>query len=243
MRLALWLAGLGATVVACLAMGDGVLAAPPLAEPGAWGAWATARSPAEAAFALVRLGVLACAAYLLATTLLAAGARAAGLARLAAAVDLMTVPVVRRAVHGAVGTSLAVLPMASVVPVGAGPALVHQSAEPVEPDDEQPSPPPVMRRLDDVEPAAPAPPLPAVPAEPALETWTIRPGDHLWGVASAVLGEAWVRSPTDGEVAPYWMAIIEENRADLADPENPDLVFAGQVVRLPPLPTPSVPGP
>ena len=125
--------------------------------------------------------------------------------------------------------------MASFVPASATAAVAYQSAEPVDPEDE-PSPPPVMRRLDDA--AVPVPePVPAPPqVVPAPATWTIRPGDHLWGVASAVLADAWGRPGTDSEVTPYWTALVEENRAGLADPSNPDLVFAGQVMRLPPVP-------
>jgi nucleoid-associated protein YgaU len=34
-------------------------------------------------------------------------------------------------------------------------------------------------------------------------------------------------------VAPYWRALLEVNRHVLADPDNPDLLFAGQVLSLP----------
>jgi hypothetical protein len=35
-------------------------------------------------------------------------------------------------------------------------------------------------------------------------------------------------------VAPYWQRLVDANRAELADPTNPDLLFVGQTLRLPP---------
>jgi nucleoid-associated protein YgaU len=32
---------------------------------------------------------------------------------------------------------------------------------------------------------------------------------------------------------PYWQSLVDANRATLADPENPDLLFSGQVLTLP----------
>jgi nucleoid-associated protein YgaU len=61
----------------------------------------------------------------------------------------------------------------------------------------------------------------------------IRPGDHLWSVAATVLHEAWGAPATDHEVAPYWRRLVEANRAVLADPANPDLLYPGQVVAVP----------
>jgi len=73
--------------------------------------------------------------------------------------------------------------------------------------------------------------------DPARE-WTVRPGDHLWGVAERSLAGAWGRPPTDAEVDPYWSALVDANRPGLRDPANPDLVFPGQVLVVPPPPPP-----
>jgi nucleoid-associated protein YgaU len=70
----------------------------------------------------------------------------------------------------------------------------------------------------------------------APATWTIAPGDHLWHVAEQTLSDAWGREPTDAEVAPYWDALVEHNRATLAVPGNPDLVYPGQIFELPAIP-------
>jgi len=64
-------------------------------------------------------------------------------------------------------------------------------------------------------------------------TWTVRPGDHLWGIAAATLRQRLGRVPTDAEVEPYWRRLIDLNRSRLVDPGNPDLIFPTQVFDLP----------
>ncbi len=65
-------------------------------------------------------------------------------------------------------------------------------------------------------------------------TVTVEAGDHLWGIAEAVLQQGLGRPPTTAEIDPYWRAVVDLNRANLADPDNPDLLFKGQVIDLPP---------
>ena len=52
-------------------------------------------------------------------------------------------------------------------------------------------------------------------------------------MADQVLRRAWGRAPTDQEIVPYWNRLIAANRATLADPANPDLVYPGQTFTLP----------
>ncbi|HVE47911.1 MAG TPA: hypothetical protein VNA57_14340 [Acidimicrobiales bacterium] len=138
------------------------------------------------------------------------------------------------------------------------PRQVGETTPPAEtgPPEHPPAPaPPTLRRLsDDPEPEAPAPSPEAIPAPPApsappaspdppapaLELqparWEIRAGQHLWVVAEAVLSSAWQRPPTDAEVDPYWRHLVETNRSILRDRSNPDLVYPGQVLTIPPPP-------
>ena len=60
----------------------------------------------------------------------------------------------------------------------------------------------------------------------------------FWGIATNVLSAAWHRSPTDTELLPYWRLLIDHNRDRLADPANPDLIYAGQIFELPSPPPP-----
>ena len=111
------------------------------------------------------------------------------------------------------------------------------------------SPPPAQRQRahsDDIarfhldaSPPAPSPtttrsaPRPAPTPHTGAPTWTVRPGDHLWGIAAATLRQRLGRVPTDAEVEPYWRRLIDLNRSRLVDPGNPDLIFPTQVFDLP----------
>ena len=73
---------------------------------------------------------------------------------------------------------------------------------------------------------APSPHAAGSAGEPAV--WRVRPGESMWIVAEAV-----VRSNGGGaaDVAPYWLQLMGAN------PEpNPDLVYAGQRLEVPPYP-------
>jgi DNA-binding SARP family transcriptional activator/nucleoid-associated protein YgaU len=79
---------------------------------------------------------------------------------------------------------------------------------------------------------------------PALSgEWTVDHGDHLWEVADTVLSAHLGRAASDDEVRPYWQSLIDLNRDVLVDQGNPSLVFAGQVLRLPPPPGSAQPSP
>lgn len=61
----------------------------------------------------------------------------------------------------------------------------------------------------------------------------VRSGESLWSIAQDTLAEAWEREPTDAEVLAYWHRLIDDNRAMLPDPDNPDLIFPGDRLHLP----------
>jgi nucleoid-associated protein YgaU len=42
------------------------------------------------------------------------------------------------------------------------------------------------------------------------------------------------REPSDSEVAPYWVSVVEANRNSIRS-GNPDLIYPGEVVLLPDL--------
>lgn len=84
------------------------------------------------------------------------------------------------------------------------------------------------------------PPAPAADADASAaadaDTWAVAPGDHFWSIAERVLAERWGRRPTTLETDGYWRALVAANRTRLADRDNPDLLFPGQVLTLPPAP-------
>lgn len=57
-------------------------------------------------------------------------------------------------------------------------------------------------------------------------------GDHLWVIAERHLVAVWDRPAADHEIAPYWLKVIEANRARLRS-GNPDLIYPGEVIVLP----------
>ncbi len=79
---------------------------------------------------------------------------------------------------------------------------------------------------------------PAAEPDGTRDTWEIRAGDHLWHVARATLLDRTGATPDDDEVRTYLDVLVEANRHQLLVATNPDLVFAGQVMVLPPTPAP-----
>jgi len=212
-------------------LGRGPLRAPPVTRPGALAAWLDHESAAPLAFSAVRLAAMGLAWYLLATTLAGLVARLAGSARWSAAVDACSPGVVRRLVHGAAGLSVGAT--ITGTPAAAWAAVDGQPTPA--------SPVPIMRQLPSdpssapvAAPPATAPPATAPPATASPASWVIRPGDNLWSVALTTLARARGWAPTDAEVDRYWAGLIAANRARLANREDPDLVFPGQVFQLPP---------
>ena len=63
-------------------------------------------------------------------------------------------------------------------------------------------------------------------------TVVVEKGDHLWKISAAHLADRYGRKPASAEVAPYWVEVIEENRATLRS-GDPDLIYPGEVVELP----------
>jgi hypothetical protein len=99
------------------------------------------------------------------------------------------------------------------------------------------SPPPTTTPL--VPPTAPPPVVPVAPppAPAAGSTHTVTGGEHLWSIAAAHVARASGRSSTDlspADIAPYWLRVVELNRQRLRS-GNPNLVYPGEVVELPPL--------
>lgn len=60
----------------------------------------------------------------------------------------------------------------------------------------------------------------------------MRPGDHFWAIADAVVREH-APEATEAEVARYWRTLIDANRDRLVVPGNADLVLPGQVLTVP----------
>jgi hypothetical protein len=229
-----WLGLLAAALIALALAGHGQLATPPLtAGYGAVRRWAEARDAPTILVTGLRLLAMALACYLVAVTLLGAVARATRVAAAVRWTDAVTVPGVRRLLGGATGLLLTAAPIALTMPhsppaaTSTAPRLTR-----LPPGDD------VAPRLSILPPvqAAPqpgdAPLLTPLPGPPPA-TWTVEPGDSFWRIAARTLAATWDRPVTDGEIDPYWRAVIAANRAKLADQANPDLLYPAQVMTLP----------
>lgn len=65
---------------------------------------------------------------------------------------------------------------------------------------------------------------------------TVKRGENFWKIAQDSLTTSLHREPTEKEIVTYWRTLVKANQQQLADSKNPDLLFAGQVIELPPLP-------
>ena len=235
-----WVVVLAATLVVLLRAG-GELPGPPLGSPSRWSEWAAGRDPVVAAFGVVRLGALAAAWYALAVTLLGAVVRLLSAARAAAALDRLTVPPLRWVLAATIGLGMASMvstPVTASARVAATVSTPAGSPVTAPPAPDEPTTL-TMRGLPavDAAPSSAAPAPAPEPAEPrpsdAPPAWTVQPGDCFWSIAEKVLLGRTGRAPAPAEIFPYWRRLIEANRAALADPANPDLVYPGQSFRLP----------
>jgi nucleoid-associated protein YgaU len=205
------------------------------------GPWLRDGAPADVLVALLRWVALVGAVWLLASTLLyvvAAASRAPAAMR---AVRWSTLPAVRRTVDAVFAVSLAT----GVVLVSAAASAATRSTDPttvtvrdgrgriaqLPPDTTAPSSP--------ASPSTP-PPTPEYlppPASPAPTEVVVEPGDNLWELAARRLADASGRARPevgDAEIAPYWVRLCDTNRPRLAS-GDPDLVYPGERVVLPPL--------
>jgi len=229
-----------------------VLAAPSLTEPGRWAAWLEARDPIVAAFSILRLVAHGGLWYLAVATLVGLLLRMVGAASLVRVADRLTIGPVRRMLAGTMSLGLA----ASGVLAVAAPALrapVAAATQSVEPSATSTSTTatsttatstsavsPATVTMHQLAPAeigqppavAPAPEVATATTSPA-DHWTVRPGECFWSIADSVLTEKWGRPASDAEIVPYWQRLIDANRHQLIQRDNPDLIVPGQLLAVP----------
>jgi nucleoid-associated protein YgaU len=216
-------------------LGHGSLSTPPLDYHAAL-QWARERDAATIVIALIRISGLTIAWYVVGVVIAGGAAHATHAHVLTRLTDSVTHPLIRHALSGILAASMG----ASIGATAAAPSpppLMTVIAKPVL---EAPLVGTQATRPEGTKPDATQPlvtqPVAVPSAEtPASETWTVQSGDNFWAIAERVLAGAWHRQPSAAEIDPYWHTLIDANRSRLADPANPDLVFAGQVFTLPPL--------
>jgi nucleoid-associated protein YgaU len=61
----------------------------------------------------------------------------------------------------------------------------------------------------------------------------VEPGDHLWRISERRLETLLGDEPSNAEIGPYWREVIEVNTDSLRS-GDPDLIYPGEIVTLPP---------
>jgi hypothetical protein len=179
--------------------------------------WLRSSSPEEVVAGTVRLVTLACAWWLLASTVLYIAVRITTRRRAAPALTRLVLPAVRRRVDRALAVSM----LASAV-LGGGLSGVAAAGEP--------EPPATIAVRDGRAiasfpvPAVPGPAAATPPAPPPVGHHVVAPGESLWTIAAAHAGST--------EVGSYWARVVEANRAALRS-GNPNLIYPGEIVELP----------
>jgi nucleoid-associated protein YgaU len=129
------------------------------------------------------------------------------------------------------------------------PALPARAAGPPSPPPDQPvvraadalvlpapSTLPPTPQLTAPKPPTPLPtPLPS-PSPVRSRTHIVEPGENLWSIARSALATAGSHQPSDAQLIAYWHALIASNRTSLRS-RSPSLIFPGEIVTLPPLPS------
>lgn len=208
--------------------------------------WYDAVGPAVAIVALLRVIALVLAGWLVsAVTLQFLSAVAPSLGRARSLADLISPRSLQRLGHGLAGLSLTA-GLAAPAPGAGTPtrglaAAAEASTDARGPLGEEPPDPSAastdptgastatMRLVD----AAGSGLTDRVAPPPSTEV-TVEAGDSFWSIAVGELTDVRGARPTDRQVVPYWRQLIEVNRQRLVDPANPDLLYPGQVLTLPP---------
>lgn len=204
---------------------------------GHLGPWLRRGDAAIVTVASLRVVALLVAGWLLLSTLLSLAASLWRLPALVRAARWTTPPAVRRTVERVGAVSIA----ASVV-LAPTLAVARRSGDPpaVSPVRDGRGGPLARLPADTTTTPAPAAPRPA-PSGPtpvdAVDEVVVRAGDNLWMLAAVRLARTSNRVPwevPDAEVAPYWARVCEANR-DRLQSHDPDLVYPGETVVLPPI--------
>ena len=213
-------------------LGHGPLGGPPASLDGAR-VWID-RDPVTVALSITRIEALAFAIYLLAVTLVGGVVQWLALPRAAGIVERFTPHVLR----GLLGTVAALGVMAAPPPTSVpAPTTSPTTVTPI-PTSSDEAQATLHLLTDTVEPAAPT----RTPAEPASaasapeaqpETWVVKPGENLWLIAREHVTDSTGAPAGDDVILVHWQRLIELNRDRLVNPNEPDLIFADQILELP----------
>ncbi len=240
-------------------VGRKVLAPPDLAEPGTWERWFVSVGPVVAVFTVGRVLLLAVSALWVFTAVSLAcaslggpGGRVAllmvgllrrlhlpGSARMLALTVGLSVSAVTLGACGAAGSpssashpapvlvNPATGPISTVLSPASTAAAASPRAAPMRGSATAPAP----RPTDQPKPVASA--EASTPTAMTGALWIVRPGDDLWSIAARTIQLRLGRPPERGEIAAYWLEVISANHNRLPRPDDPSLLYPGDLIELP----------
>jgi nucleoid-associated protein YgaU len=62
----------------------------------------------------------------------------------------------------------------------------------------------------------------------------VKAGESFWTIAAAIAEQRLGHPPTVAEIDGVWRVLIDANRAQLPNPADPDLLYVGIVLTIPP---------
>jgi LysM domain len=225
--------------------------------------WAASGPLDDVVAGLVRVLALTCAYWLIGSALLYGLARLVRIPSLVRSAEWVTLPVVRTLVDRALAIALASSAVVAGSTVAASAVGTHRApviltlaatssptlapplpTNPAPSPTPPPTPSPTPRPGYVPTPAGPGPrptspsTQPSSPGPP--EAWTthrVVPGDNLWTIAAQhLVHELDVRAShlSNRRIAIYWLKVVSANRDSLRS-GDPDLIYPGEVVKLPPI--------
>jgi resuscitation-promoting factor RpfA len=212
-------------------------------------AWLRTTAPADGLAAVLRVVALAGCGWLLLSTASYAAARACRIPAAIRAVRWCTPAAVRRVVDAALAVSVVAgtvltpavaraTPSTPAVTAGTGVRDGHGGALeslPAEPAPTTAAPTATTPPTTSAPPTS-APSTTPTPPTPLPLTVVVAPGDSLWELAAGRVALATARARADvgdAEIARYWLSVCDANTPTLRS-GDPDLIFPGEVVTLPP---------
>lgn len=217
--------------------------------------WLRRTRAEDALAAVLRYVALAGGYWLLGSTLVYLLARISGSVRMIDRTSILTLPAVRRAtdrlVVGTIAVSALAGPAVAVTNVWGDRQPAVEVIDPIETrlGTTAPAVEPVvdLRPLEEADEEVSTPPVRLGPsldrpgAEPAITISdgahlevVVTEGDHLWALAERRISSTLGRPAADHEVAPYWRDVVSSNPEIRSG--NPDVIYPGEVIVLPPLP-------
>lgn len=243
--------------------GRTALPSPPIGNPTSWVGWYNEVGPVIAVFSLCRLVLLgalavwALAAFGLASAglgrpgrrLAATAVRTLSLVRLPGSATMVGLAVglsVSAATLGACGVAnqrATASPPAPVLfnpskePAGTSAPMAPRASRGAESPRLSTAPTPTPPEVHATRPAASTRPATVGASTAGVSTasglWVVRPGDDLWSIAADTLRLRLGRQPDRREIAVYWMQVIAANRTTLTHPDDPSLIYPGDLIILP----------